>query len=142
MKWPKSRNSKKRRSSSGSLGTEPGCRSASSETIRGEAEPTWCTCSSALGRWAMKSAVTEVGGTRRSSQALLELRDQVLRDVFLGASVLEHLAVEQHRGRARDPGGCRRLGSLADPCLPGVVDDGMAHGSVLSPGLDRQVGEL
>src|SRR3954471_224907 len=125
MKWPKSRNSKKRRSSSGSLGTEPGCRSASSETIRGEAEPTWCTCSSALGRWAMKSAVTEVGGTPRSSQALLQLRDQVLRDLLLGASVLEDLAFQQHRRRARAPRGLRGLGVLVDPVLAVVVDDGV-----------------
>src|SRR3954468_12491616 len=55
MKWAKSRNSKKLRSASRSLGTVPGCRSASSETIRGDAEPTWWTCSSALGRRAMKS---------------------------------------------------------------------------------------
>ena len=39
MKCPKSRNSKNVRSSSRSLGTVPGWRSASSETIRGDAEP-------------------------------------------------------------------------------------------------------
>ena len=35
----------------------PACRAASSATIRGDAEPTWCTCSSALGRPAMNSVV-------------------------------------------------------------------------------------
>ena len=59
MKCAKSRNSKNSRSSSGSLGTVPGCRSASSLTIRGDAEPTWWTCSSALGRPAMKAASGE-----------------------------------------------------------------------------------
>ena len=49
-------------SEAGSLGTVPGCRSASSETMRGEADPMWCTWSSALGSRAMKSA--EI--TRRS----------------------------------------------------------------------------
>src|SRR5262245_40880686 len=52
-KWAKSRNSKNLRSSSGSTGTTPGWRMASSETIAGDAEPTWCTCSSALGSPAM-----------------------------------------------------------------------------------------
>ena len=53
-KCAKSRNAKNSRSRSGSLGTGPsGWRSASRDTISGEAEPTWCTWSSALGRPAM-----------------------------------------------------------------------------------------
>src|SRR3546814_95914 len=55
MKCAKSRKAKKSFNSSGSLGTVPGCLSAKVLTIRGEAEPTWCTCSSALGRPAMKA---------------------------------------------------------------------------------------
>ena len=55
MKCGKSSKTKKSRSWSGSLGTVPGCRSASSATIWVDAEPTWCTCSSALGRPAMNS---------------------------------------------------------------------------------------
>src|SRR3954469_25375391 len=54
MKWAKSRNSKNAASASGSLGPTPGCRSPSWATARGDAEPTWWTCSSALGRPAMK----------------------------------------------------------------------------------------
>ena len=55
MKCAKSRNVKNCLSSSRSLGTPAsGWRAASSETIRGDADPTWCTCSSALGRPAMK----------------------------------------------------------------------------------------
>ncbi len=56
MKCSKSRNAKYFASSSGSLGTTPGWRSASSATIRGDAEPTWWTCSSAFGIRAMKAA--------------------------------------------------------------------------------------
>src|SRR5918997_5134111 len=55
MKCGKSSKTKKSRSCPGSLGTVPGCRAASSATIRALAEPTWCTCSSALGRPAMNS---------------------------------------------------------------------------------------
>ena len=56
MKWAKSVNVKKSARASGSVGTwESGWRAASSETIRGEAEPTWWTCSSALGSPAMKA---------------------------------------------------------------------------------------
>src|SRR3954447_2414793 len=53
MKCAKSRNSKNAARASGSLGTTPGWRSASSATARGDAEPTWWTCSSALGSPAM-----------------------------------------------------------------------------------------
>ncbi len=56
MKCAKSWKSKNAFSSSRSDGTVPGCRAASSETIRGDAEPTWWTWSSAFGRPAMKSA--------------------------------------------------------------------------------------
>ena len=62
MKCAKSVNVKKRTSASGSRGTGlSGCRPASSATIRGDADPTWCTCSSALGRPATKA--------RRSARA-------------------------------------------------------------------------
>jgi hypothetical protein len=55
MKCAKSRKAKNSRSLSGSAGTTPGWRAASSLTIRGLAEPTWWTWSSALGSPAMKS---------------------------------------------------------------------------------------
>ena len=55
MKCAKSRKVKYSASAAGSLGTaESGCRAASSATMRGEADPTWWTCSSALGSPAMK----------------------------------------------------------------------------------------
>ena len=54
MKCAKSRNVKNSLSASRSLGTPAsGWRAASSETIRGDADPTWWTCSSAFGRPAM-----------------------------------------------------------------------------------------
>src|SRR5690348_18323860 len=92
MKCAKSRNSKNSASASGSLGTLPGCRSASSETIRGDAEPTWCTCSSALGRPVMKSV--------RLTRA--NLADGVLDRLHdLRHRARDHLAVDVHR---RGPG--------------------------------------
>src|SRR6478672_309470 len=103
MKWPKSRNSKNFRSASSSLGTVPGWRSASSETIRGDAEPTWWTWSSALGSRLMKSAML----TRRSLS--LQLLDQVVRHLLRRSTVLEDLAVEQDRGGALYAGVERRL---------------------------------
>ena len=63
MKWAKSVKVKKRARASGSCGTGlSGCRPASSATIRGDADPTWCTCSSALGRPAMKEVRSGRGG--------------------------------------------------------------------------------
>ena len=49
---------------SGSAGTGdvPSLRAASSATIRGEADPTWCTCSSALGMPTMKAVRSVIGG--------------------------------------------------------------------------------
>src|SRR5215218_8353193 len=59
MNFAKSVKVKYRASASGSAGTgDPGCRAASSATIRGDADPTWWTCSSALGRPARNSRVT------------------------------------------------------------------------------------
>ena len=64
MKWAKSRKSKYAASASTSVGTgvSPACRAASSAAMRGETEPTWCTCSSALGRPAMNRVRSERGG--------------------------------------------------------------------------------
>src|SRR3978361_1642163 len=59
MKCAKSRKAKNSRSASGSLGTAPGWRSASSETIRGDAEPTGGTGSSALGNRATEAGQPE-----------------------------------------------------------------------------------
>lgn len=55
MKCAKSVKVKYSARASGSVGTfESGCREASSATMRGDAEPTWWTWSSALGSPAMK----------------------------------------------------------------------------------------
>ena len=68
MKCAKSVKVKKRASASGSCGTGlSGWRPASSATIRGDADPTWCTCSSALGRPATKALRSGRGGARRCS---------------------------------------------------------------------------
>src|SRR3954469_25135777 len=57
MKCAKSLKTKYSASASGSAGTGelPAWRAASSATIRGDADPTWWTCSSAFGRPAMKA---------------------------------------------------------------------------------------
>src|SRR3954447_23959596 len=57
MKCAKSLNTKYSASfsASGGTGVLPACRAASSATMRGEAEPTWWTWSSAFGRPLMKS---------------------------------------------------------------------------------------
>src|SRR5688572_18901176 len=64
MKWAKSVKVKYDASRSGSAGTGevPSCLAASSATIRGDADPTWWTCSSAFGSPATKpSMVPDVG---------------------------------------------------------------------------------
>ena len=79
MKCAKSVNVKKRARSSGSVGTGlSGCRPASSATIRGDADPTWWTCSSALGRPATKAR--EVGsGCGASVVTAVSVPDAVSR---------------------------------------------------------------
>src|SRR4051794_27205048 len=136
MKCAKSRNSKNLRSASGSLGTGPGCRSASSETIRGEAEPTWWTCSSALGSPVMKSARV----THRSLSP--QLLEQVVAELLDRPAVLEHLAVQQDRRRALHTGVIGRLGRSHDPVVARIGLDRVPHVGLRGPGLDREVGEL
>src|SRR3954464_5582516 len=86
MKWRKSRNAKKSASAAGSAGTSvrPSCRAASSATIRGEAEPTWCTCSSTLGRPAMNVVrsvmVSLLDGRPRHHEDSAERERDVSRD--------------------------------------------------------------
>ncbi len=102
MKCAKSRKAKKSASPSGSLGTTPGCRSASSETMRGDAEPTWCTCSSALGRREMKPASADMalsmsapsGSTAGSRSA-----------TSTAAPEVEPLPVQEDRRRQHHTGG-------------------------------------
>ena len=93
--------------SSGSLGHAcPGCRAASSATIRGEAEPTWWTCSSALGRPAMKSAEAH------AAQSVSAAADDgsAPSSSSSPAVAVEQLAVDQDRRGAVDAGLRRRLG--------------------------------
>src|SRR6478752_6162627 len=141
MKCAKSRNSKNLRSASGSLGTVPGWRSASSETIRGDADPTWWTWSSALGSPAMKPAREESAGVTHRSLSL-ELLDQVVGEVLDRATVLEDRTVEQHRRRALHPGVRGRLGRLHHPGVALVALDRAADVGLGRPGLDGQVREL
>src|SRR6478735_11608235 len=136
-KCAKSRNSKNRRSSSGSLGTVPGCLSASSDTMRGDAEPTWWTCSSALGSRAMKSE-----SIRGSSQALLQLGDQVVREIVDGRPGLEDLAVEEDGRRALHSGLLRCGGGRRHPVRTLVVLDRGSYGVLVGTRLDGEVGEL
>ena len=58
------RSSRASRSGSAGTGVRPSCRAASSATVRGDAEPTWWTCSSALGRPATKVTQREYRGRR------------------------------------------------------------------------------
>src|SRR6478735_6519757 len=141
MKCAKSRNSKNLRSASGSLGTVPGWRSASSETIRGDADPTWWTWSSGLGSPAMKPAREESAGVTHRSLSL-ELLDQVVGEVLDRATVLEDRTVEQHRRRALHPGVRGRLGRLHHPGVALVALDRAADVGLGRPGLDGQVREL
>lgn len=67
MKCPKSVKVKKSAIASGSVGTlESGWWAASSATMRGEADPTWWTWSSALGSPAMKGCRSLIGYSRFS----------------------------------------------------------------------------
>src|SRR4051812_3461758 len=84
MKWPKSRKAKKSASAAGSAGTgvSPSWRAASSATIRGDAEPTWCTCSSAFGSPAMNEvrSGTETPCLRDDEDAPERERHQAVAD--------------------------------------------------------------
>ncbi len=63
MNFAKSVKVKYSASAAGSVGTgESGCRAASSATIRGDADPTWWTCSSAFGNPARNSRDTVMAG--------------------------------------------------------------------------------
>src|SRR3954468_9042893 len=145
MKCAKSRNAKKSRSRSGSLGTVPGWRSASSLTIRGEAEPTWCTCSSALGRPATNEASGEprvVGSVVIRRMMSGDLPEQRLGELVHGAAVLVDLAVEQHGRRALHPGVRGRLRGLLDPVLLRQVLDRAPHVLLVGARPDGEVDEL
>src|SRR4051794_12119472 len=95
-KCAKSRNSKKRRSSSVSTGTMPGWRMASSATIAGEADPTWRAGSSAPGRPAMNDDRSGRSCLRR--RLLRRLDDRL--DTGLEVGLL--LAVDEDRPRPGD----------------------------------------
>ena len=70
MNCAKSVNLKYSASSAASAGTgDSGCRAASSATIRGDADPTWWTCSSAFGNPARNSRDTVMAGILWSTPA-------------------------------------------------------------------------
>src|SRR4051794_41309694 len=98
-----------------SAGTVPGWRVASSLTIRAEAEPTWCTWSSALGRSRMNGS-SRGAGTPGAAEVMGSLNslDKVVRQIGGGAAVGERRAVEQHRGRGVDPEVLRLLRVVDD----------------------------
>src|SRR5689334_4178104 len=128
MKCAKSRNSKNSASASGSLGTLPGCRSASSETIRGDAEPTWCTCSSALGRPVMKS----VRLTRANLADCVLDRRHDLRHRARG-----HLPVDVHRRRTGDVLLRHHLGCRGEEVRVPGLERGLDVGVVTAGLLDE-----
>src|SRR3954447_16219099 len=118
-KWAKSRNSKNLLSCSRSLGTVPGCRAASSLTMRADADPTWWTWSSALGRPRMNCSRCGANGPDAAEvMRSLNSLDEVVRHILDGPSVGELLAVEQDRGRRVDAqlqGRLRGVGDLLGP---------------------------
>src|SRR5918993_2965371 len=140
MKWAKSRKVKNSRSSARSRGTPAsGWRAASSETIRGDADPTWWTCSSALGRPVMKSWRL----TPRSVPAGVS----AARTDHGGGDVGERLAldllpVHEDRRRRVDALLRRRLSGRLDPALEGHVLDPRAYVRLGRAGLDGPLDEL
>src|ERR671912_117675 len=104
MKWAKSRKVKNSRSSARSLGTPAsGWRAASSETIRGDADPTWWTCSSALGRPAMKDWRLTPGSVPEAPSAARA--EHPRGDVVDGQALsLDDLSVDEHRRGGVDVG--------------------------------------
>ena len=118
MKCAKSRNVEELGAAPrGRSAPSPGCRAASSATMRGEAEPTWCTCSSALGRPAMKAAYGD--GSRRGAATGMAV--SVAGDRVRSAGCRCRLAppsAVQARPREDDRGGLLR----ASAACGGLVD--------------------
>src|ERR671912_1802034 len=140
MKWAKSRKVKKSRSASRSDGTPAaGWRAASSETIRGDADPTWWTWSSALGRPAMKDGrLTPRSVPEQTSAAGADHR---LRDLGHGLA-LDLLAVdEDRRGGVHAVVGGGVAGRL-DPALEGHVLDAGTYVALGRAGLDSEVDQV
>src|SRR6478609_8414740 len=135
MKWAKSRKVKNSRSASRSDGTPAaGWRAASSETIRGDADPTWCTCSSALGRPAMKDWRLTPGSVSA---------DHLLGDIGDREPVaLDLLAVDEDRRGRVDPGLGRRVLGGVEPALELHVLDAGAYVGLGRPRLHGQVDEV
>ncbi len=108
MKCAKSRNSKNSRSCVRvARHRRPGGARPARDDDPGEAEPTWWTCSSALGRPAMNVVEGHAGdcavGMRLAGRELLEPVGQVL-----DRAPVERLAVDEHRRRAVAPRPSRR----------------------------------
>ena len=121
-----------------------GWRAASSETIRGDADPTWCTWISALGRPATK----DVRGSRPGSVSGRRARP-------LGRSATSAACDQPSMvcpstcspststvGVRVDPVLGRRVGGRVDPLLERQVLDARAHGGLGRAGLDGQVDQL
>src|SRR5687767_11881457 len=141
MKCAKSRNAKKSASNAGSLGTFPGWRWASSETMRGDAEPTWCTCSSALGRREMKPASADMAPSMSAGQeghsAGQDLSLELVRQLHAGPGA-ERLPVDQDSGRGLDAGlgggPHGRLGEVRVAALECFAHQPIVHARVDGPG--------
>ena len=141
MKWAKSRKVKNSLSPSRSLGTPAsGWRAASSETIRGDADPTWWTCSSALGRPAMKGwrltprSVVSPGVSRPNRPSPRRCR----RCVWPSTS----LAVDEDRRGGVDAGLGGGVVGRVDPALERHVLDPGTYVGLGRAGLDGQVDEV
>src|SRR5690349_2926490 len=141
MKWAKSRNVKNSRSASRSDGTPAaGWRAASSETIRGDADPTWWTCSSALGRPAMKDwrlTPRSVSGAARSAGAGEHLGGDLVHRL-----ALDLLAVDEHRRGGVHAGLRRGVTGRVDPALEGHVLDAGPYGALVGAGLHGPLDQL
>src|SRR6478609_4156928 len=140
MKWAKSRKVKNSRSASRSDGTPAaGWRAASSETIRRDADPTWWTCSSALGRPAMKDwRLTPRSVPEGTSAARADHR---LRDLGHGLG-LDRLAVDEDRRRGVDAGLGGGVARGVDPALERHVLDAGTDVGLGRAGLDGPLDQL
>src|SRR6478736_5989904 len=140
MKWAKSRNVKNFRSSSRSDGTPAaGWRAASSETIRGDADPTWWTCSSALGRPVMKDWRLTPRSVPEETSA--PGADHRLRDLGHGLA-LDLLAVDVDRRGGVDAGLGGSVARGVDPPLERHVLDAGTDVGLGRAGLDGPLDQL
>ena len=137
MKWAKSRKSKKSRQLLGvGRARRRGGASASSATIRGEADPTWWTCSSALGRPAMKGARLTPRSVAETSARPSGRRSPAACSPSTTSPSTQHRRGRVHAG-SREAASWRRRPSPRRPCPRCRADVGLGRAR-----LDGQVDQV